>query len=459
MIVKKIRESVIAGTWYPANKKTLLNMLEGFLDKVESEAIEDVRALICPHAGYAYSGGVAAYSYKQLRNKSYSKVILLAPSHQYPVQGISVGDCTHYRTPLGDVPVSGESTELISESKLFTSLNEAHLREHSLEIQLPFLQLMLDDFSIIPLVFGRLSMDEIRKAADVIIGHLDDETLLVVSTDLSHYHPYEDAVSLDDECIKSILSADVGKAAIGEMCGKYAVLTVIEIAKKMNWSAKLLKYQNSGDVTGDKTKGVVGYASIVFHAEVNRGGGVGGKQQKYLLEIARKTIEAYLDDGKPLDFEALYDELKERKGTFVTLEKNGQLRGCIGNIVPGKEVYLSVSDNAISAAFRDPRFSPLTRNELDDLKIEVSILSVPELIKVDRPQDYIDKIDAGKDGIIIQKGNRSATYLPQVWEKIPDKQMFLDSLCQKALLPRDCWMDEGVEIYRYSVQHFSEGEH
>lgn len=458
---KRVRESVIAGSWYPGNRETLEDMLEGFLDKVGNDAIEDVRALICPHAGYAYSGGVAACSYKQLRNKSFRKVILLAPSHQYPFQGVSVGDYTHYRTPLGEVPVSDESFEFVSESKMFSSLKEAHLKEHSLEIQLPFLQMVLDDFSIVPLVFGRLSLDELKCAADVIIEHLDEETLLVVSTDLSHYHPYEEAVSLDDECIKSILSMDTERALRGEMCGKYAVLTAIEIAKKMDWSTKLLEYQNSGDVTGDKSGGVVGYASIVFYGKIKKEsaeGEVGVEQQRYLLKVARKSIETYMMDGRLPEVEARYDELKEMKGTFVTLEKNGQLRGCIGNIMPEKEVYVSVRDNAISAAFRDPRFISLKRSELDGLEIEVSILSVPELIRVENPEDYLDEIDAGRDGIIIKKGDKSATYLPQVWEKIPKKELFLDSLCQKANLPMGCWRSGGAEIYRYRVQHFSEGE-
>ncbi len=455
---KKVRESVIAGSWYPGNRKALEDMLEGFLNKAGNEAIEDIRALICPHAGYTYSGEVAAHSYRQLQNKSFRKVILLAPSHQYPFQGVSVGDYTHYKTPLGEVPVSDESPEFVTESRLFSSMEEAHVREHSLEIQLPFLQMVLDDFSIIPLVFGRLSMDEIKEAADVIIRHLDEETLLVISTDLSHYHPYEEAISLDDGCIKSILSMETGNASREEMCGKYAVLTAMEIARKMNWSPQLLEYRNSGDVTGDKSGGVVGYASIVFHGEIKNGGGIGVAQQRYLLEIARKSIETYMEEGRPPEVESRYDELRERKGTFVTLEKNGQLRGCIGNIVPEKELYLSVRDNAISAAFRDPRFTPLQRSELDGLEIEVSILSVPELIRVEFPEDYLDEIDAGRDGIIIKKGSKSATYLPQVWEEIPEKELFLDSLCQKACLPLGCWRSGGVEIYRYRVQHFSESE-
>ncbi|OYT27258.1 MAG: AMMECR1 domain-containing protein [Candidatus Altiarchaeales archaeon ex4484_96] len=180
------------------------------------------------------------------------------------------------------------------------------------------------------------------------------------------------------------------------------------------------------------------------------------EQQRYLLKIARDTIKKYLMDGIKLDVEPGFEQLKEKKGTFVTLEKQGRLRGCMGNIAPGKAIYLSVRDNAINAAFHDPRFRPVQNNELDDVVIELSILSVPSLIDVGNPAYYLDEIVVGKDGIIIKKEGRSATYLPQVWEKIPDKVYFLDSLCEKAYLSRGCWRSPDAQIYRYRVQHFSE---
>ncbi len=185
---------------------------------------------------------------------------------------------------------------------------------------------------------------------------------------------------------------------------------------------------------------------------------IGVEQQNYLLEIARKTIETYIKDREVLDVEARFEELKERKGTFVTLEKKGDLRGCIGNILPDKEIYLSVRDNAINAAFRDPRFRPVGMDELDDIEIEVSILTLPELIEAVNPVEYLEKIEKDRDGIIIKYMGKSATYLPQVWEKIPEKDIFLESLCHKAGLQGDCWRNPDVEIYRYRVRAFKEGE-
>ncbi len=455
---KRVRESVIAGSWYPGSKDELKGMLNGFLNNVKKEDIEGLRALISPHAGYMYSGQVAAYGYKQIEGKYFKKVIIMGPSHHYPFYGVSIPNYTHYRTPLGDVPISEDAKEMIGESDLIKSIEEAHSKEHSVEIEIPFLQMTLSNFTIIPMVFGHLNSEDIKRVADVILRHFERNTLIVVSTDLSHYHPYSDAVRMDKNCIDAIISLDIRDAYNGEMCGKYPVLTLMEIAKRINLSAKLLRYANSGDVIGDKSGGVVGYASIVFYENNTDNGVIGKEQQRYLLKIARNAIKTYLDNGKVLDVEPKYDELNVRKGTFVTLEKHGELRGCIGNILPDKPIYLSVRDNAINAAFRDPRFKPLESDELDDIEIEISILSLPELIKADTPEDYLRKIERDRDGIIIKYMGKSATYLPQVWEKIPDKERFLESLCYKAWLPGDCWKKKGVEIYRYRVQAFKESE-
>ncbi len=263
-----MRESAIAGSWYPGNREVLGNMLNGFLNNVDEQEADDLRALICPHAGYAYSGQVAAYSYRQVKEKKFSKVIIMAPSHQYPLQGVSISNYTHYRTPLGDAPVSTEAREMLAETDLIKTVDGAHIREHSAEIQIPFLQVTLKDFTIIPLVFGQMSTEEIKKIAEIILNHVNDSTLIIVSTDLSHYHPYDEAVSLDEGCIDAILSTEEGKAYEKEMCGKIPVLTIMEMAKKKRWSRRLLKYANSGDVTGDITGGVVGYASIGFYGKI-----------------------------------------------------------------------------------------------------------------------------------------------------------------------------------------------
>jgi AmmeMemoRadiSam system protein A len=289
---------------------------------------------------------------------------------------------------------------------------------------------------------------------------LDNKTLIVASTDLSHYHPYDDAVELDNECINSTIALDLDKAEECEMCGYFPVLVTMRISKKLNWSTEFLKYANSGDVTGDKS-GVVGYAAIAFYTngeDGNPDSELTEEQKRYLLGLARDTIELHVGEGKTLKPETDDPELKKNKGVFVTLEKNGQLRGCIGHIEAIQPLYLDVRDNAINAAVHDPRFSPVKEDELDDIEIEVSVLTTPELIEAGSPEEYLEKIQAGVDGIIIDYKGRGATYLPQVWDVLPEKEQFLSNLCEKAFLPANCWREKDIKIYRYRVIAFKESE-
>ncbi|MBN2015109.1 MAG: AmmeMemoRadiSam system protein B [Candidatus Altiarchaeota archaeon] len=455
---KYVRESVIAGSWYPESKDALSRQLEGFFSKAEKQELGRIKALVVPHAGYAYSGQVAAHAFKQIEGGDYDTVIILAPSHHYPLDGVSISNYTHYKTPLGEVKISSLAKKLREESKLISTIPDAHSKEHSAEIEIPFLQYSLKEFEIVPVIVGRMSRDEIDEFSDLIIKHLDERTLIVASTDLSHYHPYNEALTLDNYCVESIVALDDAKAEGCEMCGYFPVLVTMEIAEKLNWSTKLLKYMNSGDVTGDRS-GVVGYASIAFYSgEEKPGEELSEKQKKYLLEVARDTVELYVGEGKKFEPKTDDPKLREKKGVFVTLEKNGQLRGCIGHLEPIQPLYLDVRDNAINAAFNDPRFSPVTANELDDIEIEVSVLTLPELITADSPEEYLERIQPGVDGIILDYKGRGATYLPQVWEQIPEKEDFLSSLCNKAFLPSDCWRKPDVKIYRYKVIAFKESD-
>jgi len=455
---KKVRKSVIAGSWYPGSKDDLSKMLDGFFGNAEKEDLGEIKAVIAPHAGYIYSGQVAAFSFKQIEGKDYNKVIILAPTHHYPFNGASIANYTHYETPLGEVRISPLSKDLMKESQLISSIPAAHSKEHSAEIEIPFLQKALKNFEIVPIIIGRMSREEIDEFSDLIIRHLDEKTLIVTSTDLSHYHPYDEAVSMDTSCINSIIALDIKKAEGCEMCGYFPVLITMRIAEKLNWSTKLLKYANSGDVTGDRS-GVVGYTAIAFYKRKNNPHNeLNEEQKKYLLKLARDTVELYVKEGKKLEPETDDLELKKNKGVFVTLEKGGQLRGCIGHIQPIQSLYLDVRDNAINAAVHDPRFSPVGKDELDKIEIEVSVLTTPELIEVNSPEEYLEKIQASIDGIIIDYKGRGATYLPQVWEMLPDKEEFLSHLCEKAFLPGDCWKEKEVKIYRYRVVAFKESE-
>jgi AmmeMemoRadiSam system protein B/AmmeMemoRadiSam system protein A len=457
---KRIRQSVIAGSWYPGSQEELSGMLDGFLGNAKKEELGEVKAVISPHAGYIYSGQVAAFGFKQVEGRDYRRVIILAPTHHYPLNGASVPNYTHYETPLGEVRVSSLAWELREESRLVSSIPGAHSEEHSAEIEIPFLQKTLTDFEIIPIIVGRMSMEDIDEFSDLLITHLDEKTLIVASTDLSHYHTYDEALSLDRTCVDSITALDMENAVKCEMCGYYPVLITMMVAEKLNWTPRLLKYANSGDVVGDRSR-VVGYTAIAFYVE-----GPGGnphselseEQERYLLKLARDTMELYVREGRRLQPETDDPKLMEDKGVFVTLEKNGQLRGCIGHIQPVQPLYLDVRDNAINAAVHDPRFRPVKADELDEIEVEVSVLTIPELIQADSPGGYLEEIQAGVDGIIVDYKGRGATYLPQVWEQIPDKEEFLSNLCEKASLPSDCWREKDAKIYRYRVIAFKESE-
>ncbi|MBN2251399.1 MAG: AmmeMemoRadiSam system protein B [Candidatus Altiarchaeota archaeon] len=263
MGAKKIRESLIAGSWYPGVKDDLKRAIDGFLGKAEKQYLGSVKALIAPHAGYAYSGQVAAWAYKQVEGRKYRKVIILAPSHHVCFKGASIVEET-YMTPLGDVETADDAKKIIAGSDLVNTIPEAEEQEHSLEIQLPFLQRVLGDFKLIPVTVGKLTEPGMEELAQVLMKHLDEDTLLVASTDLSHYYDYDTAVRMDQRAINAIGSLDMEKASECEMCGINPVLVTMSIAKKLGWKPELLKYMNSGDVTGDVT-GVVGYAAFAFH--------------------------------------------------------------------------------------------------------------------------------------------------------------------------------------------------
>ncbi|MFZ2456898.1 MAG: AmmeMemoRadiSam system protein B [Candidatus Altiarchaeia archaeon] len=464
---KSVRESVIAGSWYPGKKEDLAKLIDSFLGNADNAGLGDVKALIAPHAGYAYSGQVAAHAYKQIAGKEYKKVMILAPSHHVGFRGASIPDYTYFETPLGEIKVSSAAGSLKKESKLIQSIDLIEEKEHSLEIQLPFLQKVLGSgFELIPMVVGDLSEKDRTDLAELLTKHLDDETLLVVSTDLSHYYPYDTAALMDTECTDAITDLDIEAAEGCEMCGMNPVLVLLEIAKKLNWNAHLLKYANSGDATGD-TSGVVGYAAIAFYSgkkEGNKGnkkgaaGDLNNAEKKYLLGLARETIENYVKSGEVTEPHTDDRKLKETRGAFVTLEKKGQLRGCIGHIVPVQPLFLDVRDNAISAATEDPRFRQVVEEELDKIEIEISVLTFPEEIKTKSAKETLEAIKPGIDGIILEYKGRGATYLPQVWEQLPGKEEFLDSLCMKAGLSPGDWKQKDAKISRYQVQAFKESD-
>ena len=486
----KVRPPAVAGMFYPQDADKLTAAIDGCLQKAKSEPVENLRALICPHAGYEFSGPTAAEAYKNLIGKKVRTVIVMGPSHSASFQGASIPDAAAYRTPLGEVPVSPKAVELAKIAPFACNppcevrrpgwsrlarmelppfgQDTPHTWEHSVEVQIPFLQKTLKDFTIVPVVFGQVDP---AAAARALIEHaLDDQTLLVVSTDLSHFYPYDMARFLDALCIHDILELNLEGMKKHEACGMTPVRTLMHVARTKGWTVKLLDYANSGDTAGDKSN-VVGYAAIAFFDDGKApttaaapGDDAAQRRQysdeerKFLLRLARKALEQVVTQGAlpQVDPKDVPKGAAEDRGCFVTLNLDGRLRGCIGNILPDRPLYQAVLDNTRSAALHDKRFRPVTAAELAKIEIEISVLTVPAPLKSTSPIGLMAQLRPGVDGVILKIGNRQATFLPQVWGQMPNKLHFLSRLAMKAGLPPSAWQQKGVEVLTYQAEAFEE---
>lgn len=453
----RIRNPAVAGIFYPSQPQILASQIDKYLSQAKKKPFKKIRGIVAPHAGYRYSGPIAASAYAQLINKKYKTVIILGPSHHLPLRGASIPKVTHYQTPLGPVRLSEKAEKLLN-SKIIRNIEGAHLREHSIEIQLPFLQRVLGDFELVPIVTGRVDPEQLAKTLQ---PHLDDETLVVASSDLSHYLSYEEAVAKDKHCIEAIPNLDFEEMELCEACGKIPILTLMHLARMGGWRGELLDYRNSGDTQGNKER-VVGYTAIIFY-EATKTGGTGGEmlnkdEQDYLLKLSRETLERYVKDGEVLrpDPREVPPKTREIRGCFVTLNKDGRLRGCIGHITPQKPLYQCVVENTINAAVHDHRFKPVEPGELEEIEIEISVLTPPKPLLFSSPDQLLEKLVPFRDGVVIRMGFHQATYLPQVWEQLPEKKEFLSHLCLKAGLNPDCWRNKNLEVFTYQAQVFHE---
>lgn len=466
---EKIRTEAVAGQFYPRDKKELENIIEGFLNNVNPPQTEgEIIALILPHAGYQFSGQVAAFGFKKLINEDIDTVLLIGNSHYETFEGISVFADGFFQTPLGRIEIDRELAEaIIKENEKISFKESPHLKEHSLEVQLPFLQKILKNFKIVPILFGNSDPKDYQLLADAILKNIKGKNvLLIASSDLSHYPSYENAKIADKKTIEAILTGNIENLektifeleqqkvpnALTFACGLDAIKTVMQVAKELNAKEiKLLKYSNSGDITNDHFQ-VVGYSAIGFFGE-RRGELLNKKEKEKLLEIARTSVEYFIKHKKAPDFKIEDQMLNQKLGAFVTLKKFGQLRGCIGTFSPTSiPLYQVVSQMAIAAAVSDLRFLPVQEYELADLKYEISVLS--ELQKID---DW-KKIEIGKHGVQIKKGFNSGVFLPQVAiENNWDLETFLTELCvHKANLSPTCYKEKDVEIYVFTAQVFGE---
>ena len=468
---EKIREPAVAGKFYPGDKEALTKAIDTYLATAKDHQIKDLRALISPHAGYVYSGPTAAIGYKQLAGRDIQTVVVLAATHYVRFNGASIPSVEAYRTPLGLVRLSPKAAQLAKIAP-FVSEDAPHEREHSLEVQLPFLQTVLKDFSLVPVVQGNVDPE---AAAEALAKYLDDKTLIVASSDLSHRLPYSAANILDGDCVKAICNMDIERTAGQLACGKLPILTLMHIAKSRGWQAKLLDYRNSGDTAGTKSN-VVGYAAIAFFEggkvvptvtatapaskPATQPSNYMPKERKFLLDLARKTITSAANTKMipPIDKKGMPKKLTEKKGCFVTLTKGGRLRGCIGYIFPKEPLHDAVAQMTYNAAMRDRRFKPVMPNELNDIHIEVSVLTVPKPLEFATPEELLSKLRPHIDGVVLRYGSRQATYLPQVWKQMPDKEVFLTRLSMKAGIDPEAWRKGNVTVLVYQAEAFEEGE-
>lgn len=469
------RPPAVAGVFYPQSPAALTAEVAGLLARAHGPALL-AKALVVPHAGYIYSGETAAAAYATLasRRAVIRRVILLGPTHRVAVHGLALPASSAFTTPLGTIPIDASAVAAIADLPQVVVSDAAHALEHSLEVQLPFLQCVLDAFTLLPLAVGDASPAEVAEVLERLWG--GSETLLVISSDLSHYLPYDMARSSDARTARHILALDP-HIDHQQACGATPLNGLLLAARRRGLQATQLSLCNSGDSVansvakpaGDKSR-VVGYGAFAFSeasaaphlphddqenpAMPDRGLG------RALLTLARNAIgERFAQPPRPLED---LPRLAEYGATFVTLSKNGALRGCIGSLEAQRPLREDIEANAVAAAFADPRFAPLTADEFQHTHIEVSLLGTAE--SIDLPQGRgkaadeaaaLARLRPGVDGVILSHDGRRATFLPQVWETLPDPARFLAQLKQKAGLPPDFW-DERIQLARYEVQKWKE---
>lgn len=463
------RPPAVAGQFYPGEAEELKNQLKMlFARAVPPKGMKNVLAVIVPHAGYVFSGEVAASGFNQIDpDKNYENIFIIGSSHQVAFDGAAVYTKGNFKMPMGKVKVNTElGKELVKKHSFFTERVDAHQYEHSLEVEIPFLQYrMKRAFQIVPIVIGTHSPQVCAKIAAALKPFFHEKNLFVISTDLSHYPSYEDAKNVDKATLEAIasnspetllrtLEANERKRIprlATSLCGWTSVLSLLYLtAGDPSFTYTIVDYKNSGDsIYGDRVR-VVGYGAITVSRKENPNRfSLSEKDKRDLLAIARKAIHEFVERNKVphVDANNLSENLKTPCGAFVTLHKKGRLRGCIGRFEPSEPLYRVVEQMAIAAATEDFRFPPVKPSEINDIEIEISVLTPLRKIK------SIDEIELGKHGIYIKKGARAGTFLPQVATETGwSKEEFLGHCAQdKAGLGWNGWKEADIYVYEALV--------
>jgi AmmeMemoRadiSam system protein B/AmmeMemoRadiSam system protein A len=463
----QVSPSVLAGAWYPGDPDELAAMVGGFLEGVTPVDGEPI-AIVVPHAGYIYSGLVAAHGFKQLEGYEYDVAIIIATDHQLPFsKPISIWAVGGFETPLGVVPVDVELAEaLVAADPDITSDTAPHQGEHSIEIELPFLQRVCPNCRIVPVLMGPDGEESVEVLSDALLSVLPGRrAVIIASSDLSHYPSYAEARAVDTATLVAIETNDPARVreTIDELmgagfsnlatcaCGEGPILVAMRVAQGLGAdTATVLRYANSGDTPYGEQDRVVGYGAVMFwrytRLELKEA------QRQELLRLARTTIEVYLKTEEMPDYEPTDSALVRRSGVFVTLKEGDELRGCIGHLRADMPLYQCVQEMAVAAATSDPRFPPLATEEVDELDIEISVIS--PLYRV----TDTEQIEVGTHGLVILHAGQQGVLLPQVpVEEGWDRGEFLENLCLKAGLVRTCWTNQPT-LYAFTALVFGEAE-
>lgn len=466
----RVRPPAVAGFFYPGEAAALRGSIRKYLveadAKIPAKTTAVPKAIIAPHAGYIYSGLTAAAAYRTLApaKGKIARVVMMGPCHRVAVRGIALSSADAFRTPLDDVPVDKEAVARAASLPGVEIFDATHKDDHALEVHLPFLQEVLGSFKIVPMIVGGARQEDVARVLETLWG--GPETLILISSDLSHYLPYAAAQATDDATRQAIESLDAAALRDEQACGRHSIKGLLQVARAKGLSVTTVDVRNSGDTAGDKSR-VVGYGSWLFTeaadgkrttSEDTFGAATRSLLERHgttLLKLAVSAIRNHLTEGKPFPIRTAdyAPELNRNGAAFVTLEKDGKLRGCVGSIVAHRPLVSDVAENACRAAFQDRRFPPLTLDEIARSKIDVhiSVLSPQVKMTFASEADLLSQIRPGRDGLVLQDGARRGVFLPVVWESIPEPKQFLAHLKRKAGLPETHWSDT-VQVWRYVTE-------
>ncbi len=469
---KDNRKPAVAGKFYPALTNELKLVIKEYLEKADlkNNFDQNIKVLMVPHAAYCYSGLVAAHAYKQIIKKKVKTVFLIGNAHTSNFKGVAIDDSDFWETPLGNVVVDLDVIKRFENRCDYLRINrEYHKFDHILEVQLPFLQVIFgSNFKIVPMLIGQIEHEQSYDFLELIKNEIGNDDLIIISSDMSHYPFYDDAYKIDLKTLELIKSKNVNglmehiiqieSEQIGNeetlLCSFDSVKLIMELAQALNWKGKILNYATSGDVNNMEKQQVVGYGALSFSKSVanNIDNELSARQKEILLQIAKKSVERFVQSGEVLNFDIFDDRLNKTEGAFVTLKKSGKLCGCIGNIVSNnKPLWQVVRDMAIEACSSDYRFEPIKKDELEEIEYEISVLSCPVQIK------NWKEIELGKHGVIVEKEYNKGVFLPQVADETNwNLEEFLSHLCaDKAGIEYDCYKNDSEVVLKiFTAQVF-----